>query len=104
MLAGGGAATTFGIGAAARRAVFAGAGVALAAPGAATGGERGARGLGGARDGGAPAAGSGAGCTAADFLRGGALARATGAVAAESGSGIAGDCVRGEAGRRGKWT
>jgi hypothetical protein len=107
-----GAATTAGFGAARRGALGTGRAVGSGADGSETttgtmAGVRATRAFGAARgvvgpDGASPLAGPAVTSCRGGFLRGGALLRTSVGFAAGSGSGIAGDSVRGEAGRRGK--
>src|SRR5262249_12169192 len=106
-----GAGAIRGLGVGARRgSLAAGCGAAASAgsggPGTTTTGAtreaRAIRALEGARDWAGPAGTSRSAVVEGAFWRGGALARTSAGFAALSGSGITGDSVRGEAGRRGK--
>jgi len=95
--------TAFAFGDAARRTdLTAGAGGATGGAGFSTAGARATRGLGGARSAIGATDKSRSGGVSELRFRAGAFGRATGALVPVSGSGIAGDSVRCEAGRRGK--
>ena len=96
-------ATAFAFGDAARRTdLTAGTGGATGRAGFSTAGARATRGLEGARAAIGATDRSRSGGASGLLLRAGAFGRATGALVPVSGSGIAGDTVRFEAGRRGK--